>query len=204
MNKIITLFLSITIIFFGEYSIQAADCDLDINSKSQPTLPTFLITDYCVNSSLFYVKMGAGSLPGGAPSVSLGIGGRYRKGHHGVDFSINGQTFYAIFVFDGLLTAKAQYLFYPSPSSRHAIFFGGGSGYGCSRHEGFVPVMGGVGSSHSTKFLTVDGVTGCEFRKDKRIKPLLQLELSQPVIYLKGKDHSQWTPSVVLSIGIGV
>ncbi|NGX55001.1 MAG: hypothetical protein KR126chlam2_00622 [Chlamydiae bacterium] len=84
------------------------------------------------------------------------------------------------------------------------MYFGGGGGYGWMHHEGFAPVMGGtVGSTHSTQFLTVDGVVGWEFRRDKRIKPILQLELSQPVKYLKGKNHSQWTPGAVISVGLG-
>lgn len=156
--------------------------------------------DPCIDSWLFYIKFGGGTMPEGAPSVSLGIGGRYRFGHHGLDVSLNGQAFYAIIAFDGSLITKAQYLYYPYPNSRSAMYFGAGGGYGCGLREWFVHAGGGLGISH---FLTADCMIGWEFRRDKRIKPFLQLELSQPAVYFKGKNYRPWSPAVVFSAGLG-
>jgi hypothetical protein len=152
----------------------------------------------------YYVKLGGGSMPGGKPSMLLSVGGRYKMENHALDVSLNGQTFYAIFVLDHLITTKVQYLYYPFSNSGHAMYFGGGGGFGISRHTAAIPsTLGGGGSSSSTRFLTVDSVIGWQFWLDQKIKPFLQLEISQPVVYFKGNHHGRWTPAVAICTGLG-
>lgn len=137
------------------------------------------------------------------PALALGIGNRHLWGNHGLDLSLSGQSFYAVLVFDASLNAKAQYLYYLHPSSNHSLYFGGGGGYGLSWNDAVTPGPFGGSSSHR-QFLTLDGVIGYEFQRTNDIKPFVQLELSQPVAYFKGKDLGNHTPSATLSIGIGI
>ena len=92
------------------------------------------------------------------------------------------------------------------------MYFGVGGGYGfeyCKKkYGGIIPGLGcSLGPSYSrtwtTHFLTVDGMIGYEFRRDKRFKPFLELGLSQPVVYLNDKNHKNWNPAITLSLGLG-
>jgi len=203
MNKLIALFTLLFATLF-EMNVQAANFDFSKNLNPKSSLPNFLEINESVSPILFYSKIGGGLMPGGAPCVSLGIGGRYRHGHHGIDFSVNGHGFTLIFMNAYSISTKAQYLYYPKPHSNYALYLGGGVGYTSMYDDAFVPINGGVGTSHTTQFLTLDGVVGCEFRRDKKIKPILQLELSMPTIYLNDRLQSSRVPSVVLFMGVGI
>lgn len=147
-------------------------------------------------SSFHYIKMGCGLL---APT--LGIGERYRQGNHGLDLSLNTQVMFAIVGVDASVTANARYLFYPYPNSTNAMYFGGGGGFGMSYCETAFNSMGIRGFSNVSQFPTIDGVVGWEFRRDKRIKSFIQIEVCHRVMI---EDLRSWNPSsLIFSVGLG-
>ena len=177
------LFIIFGVFFCGLIPLQAIE-----------TSPTF-----------FYGTMGGGVLSDGHPALSLGLGGRYRKEHHGVDLSMNAQLSALFYIYDGSCSTKARYLFYPEPQKKNAVYFGLGGGYG--RQWGIFPSgFGGSGITFSMadwSYLSGEFVMGCEFRRDRAIKPILQFGVSQPAVFLRGSGPRNWTPSFTISFGLG-
>ncbi len=65
--------------------------------------------------------------------------------------------------------------------------------------------MGGsLGSATSeSSSLNFEGILGYEFRHNPHFKTFIQLEISQPVFYIKSRSHQNYTPGVALSLGVG-
>lgn len=148
-----------------------------------------------------YVKMGGGVLPGGKGCGALGVGARWHQGKHGLDLSGNFQLYSVVLLFnDVLLSAGAQYLYYPWCEG---FYVGGGAGIGYVETSGFVP-LGGYGSYVSSSGLVLAQATaGYEFRRGKRVRPFVEVGVSQPVSYFSNYSEKTYSPGAVLTFGLG-
>lgn len=187
--------LSILLLFCATGSTMNASENLYFDSTCQNSSP--------VSPTLLYLKTGGGTLANGYPQIAAGLGGRCRKDYHGLDISINVQGFLELYRSESLVAPKVQYLFYPFPHHRHALYFGGGVGYGCAYDHDVPRHQGKREYSSIYHFLTVDGVIGCEFRRDEKFNPILQLEISNCVVGPKSRNYHPWDSTLILSLGIG-
>ncbi len=169
-----------------------------------------LFAEDCVRSAdpfLFYLKTGIGSdLKSDKGHLMLGLGGRYRKGHHGVDLSL---SCYQWLRDRGLLhferpsesvAVTGTYLYLPQPNAENVPYIGIGGGY----VESFVheyKYYGRTVTEHK-KYLTADFIAGVEFRRLKTIKFLAQIEVKVPAISIQNLGNDR-TPSICFSLGVG-
>jgi hypothetical protein len=132
----------------------------------------------------------------------IGLGARYQWERHGCDISINASSL----VFFNYFSLKALYLHYPMPERKHQLYFGCGPSIGY--YAGGTPGPSRMGGGRCNEYtcLNLEGVVGYEFRHARHFKPFVQLELTQPVVYMHtGINHRKGdhAPGVAITGGLG-
>lgn len=158
--------------------------------------------EYVKVRPLYYLKLGATQVPGEREEIlpTLGIGARFQKEYYGVDVSANLSS---MLFLSNYVSLKGMFLYYPQPHRRDQLYFGVGPGIGYRSVAilGCGPMVRGGSFEHG--LLNLEGVVGYEFRYHHHFKPFIQLEISQPVCYLKDKLRHNFTPGLTVLLGIG-
>ncbi|MFN0065582.1 MAG: hypothetical protein ACKVOH_05030, partial [Chlamydiales bacterium] len=142
-----------------------------------------------------YVEMGGGTMPfhPSRSSTYVSVGKKFERGRNGLDFSIAHQM---TSIFDNYLSVRGLY------TRRIAKNFYIGFGPGLGNYMDPIPKTGGTWGNIQAS--TLEGVAGYHFAPQSRIKPALQLHLTQPAhVFHNSIGHKvRHTPSFALSFNL--
>jgi len=139
----------------------------------------------------YYAKIGAVIPPGDVIALpNVGLGARFIKEKYSLDLSVS----LGSLIFFNYASVKGVFLYH-----KKSLYMGVGPGLGY--YESSVPMGGPFGAATtSSKMLNIEGVVGYQFRKGHRVKPFVQLELSQPTLCFG--SASTHRPGLALSSGL--
>ncbi|HEX2580013.1 MAG TPA: hypothetical protein VHK67_06410 [Rhabdochlamydiaceae bacterium] len=144
-----------------------------------------------VEASYGYVSLGVGPLPELMPI--FGIGGRYQRGHHGFDGSIQFGTLGRSFT---VAKENLNYLYYFNPNLNSQFYVGGGIAF---------TEMWSCG--HMDVLLSPQAVVGKQYTNKNGGVRYLQVQIDPVFLSLKrafkdGHLRGSAVPAVVLSYGL--
>lgn len=144
-----------------------------------------------VEASYGYVSLGLGPFP--LPLPLFGVGGRYQKGHHGFDGSIQFISFGSGFT---LAKENLDYLYYFKPNLESQFYVGGG--------VAFTEVWG---RGYMRALLSPQVILGKQYTNDSGDVRYFQAQIDPVFLdlnaaYKHGRTRVGTFPAVVLSYGI--
>ena len=144
-----------------------------------------------VEASYGYVSLGLGPFP--IPAPLLGIGGRYQKGHNGVDGSLQFFTVGSGFT---IVKENIDYLYYFKPNLASQFYVGGGIG-----------LTETISHRKFNAFVSPQFVLGKQYTNDAGDVRYFQAQIDPVFVRLdhfNSKHHRHVTtfPAIVLSYGI--
>jgi hypothetical protein len=144
-----------------------------------------------VTASFGYISLGLGPFP--IPAPLLGFGGRYQKGHNGVDGSLQ---FFTVGKSFTIAKENIDYLYYFKPNLASQFYVGGGLG--------FTEI---ISHGHFKAYLSPQVVLGKQYTNEAGDVRYFQAQIDPVFLDLnsviKNKHRHVGTfPAIVLSYGI--
>lgn len=143
-----------------------------------------------VEASYGYISLGLGPFP--IPAPLLGIGGRYQKGHHGFDGSLQ---FFTLGKYFTIAKENFNFLYYFKPNLASQFYVGGGIG--------FTEIF----EHHFDAYVSPQLVLGKQYTNEAGDVRFFQVQIDPVFVRLnhaEGNFHRNIAtfPAVVLSYGI--
>jgi hypothetical protein len=153
--------------------------------------PEAKVAPSTVEASHGYLSLGLGPFP--IPMPIFGIGGRFQKGHHGFDVSVQATTVISLTV----VKENFLYLHYFKPNLASQFYVGGGFG--------ITEIFQKFKSSHQRTPILASPqfIFGKEYTNDSGDRRFFQAQVDFPFVNLNSKhDRIVKFPAVVVSYGI--